>query len=73
MIKHSLSIYKIYLFEESCHIKFKHWLSLERMDIIFTWHGADIFGDKTTINFQYIYHIAFWRLENSTTLLAPNK
>ena len=29
--------------------------------------------DKTTINFQYIYHIAFWLLENSTTLRAPNK
>ena len=29
--------------------------------------------DKTTINFQYIYHIAFWLLENSTTLQAPNK
>ena len=22
---------------------------------------------ETTINFQYIYHIAFWLLENSTT------
>ena len=31
------------------------------------------FRDKTTINFQYIYHISFWLLENSTTLLAPNK
>ena len=30
-------------------------------------------GDTTTINFQYIYHIAFWLLENSTTLQAPNK
>ena len=29
--------------------------------------------DKTTINFQYIYHIAFWLLENSTTLRDPNK
>ena len=29
--------------------------------------------DKTTINFQYIYHIAFWLLENSTNLWAPNK
>ena len=29
--------------------------------------------DKTTINFQYIYHIAFWLLENSTTLQAQNK
>ena len=29
--------------------------------------------DKTTINFQYIYHIVFWLLENSTTLQAPNK
>ena len=29
--------------------------------------------DKTTINFQYIYYIAFWLLENSTTLQAPNK
>ena len=28
---------------------------------------------KTTINFQYIYHIAFWLLENSTNLRAPNK
>ena len=26
---------------------------------------------KTTINFQYIYHIAFWLLENFTTLRAP--
>ena len=31
------------------------------------------FRDKTTVNFQYIYHIAFWLLENSTTLRAPNK
>ena len=31
------------------------------------------FRDKTTINFQYIYHIAFWLLEKSTTLLASNK
>ena len=29
--------------------------------------------DKTTIYFQYIYHIAFWLLENSTPLQAPNK
>ena len=29
--------------------------------------------DKTTINFQYIYHIAFLLLENSTTLRAQNK
>ena len=29
--------------------------------------------DKTTINFKYIYHIALWLLENSTTLQAPNK
>ena len=29
--------------------------------------------DKTTINFQYIYHKAFWLLENSTTLRAPDK
>ena len=28
--------------------------------------------DNTTIKIQYIYHIAFWLLENSTTLLAPN-
>ena len=25
------------------------------------------------INFQYICHIAFWFLENSTTLLPPNE
>ena len=31
------------------------------------------FWDKTTTNFQYIYHIAFWLLENSTTLLVPFK
>ena len=30
------------------------------------------FRDKTTINFQYIYHIEFWLLENSTTLRALN-
>ena len=29
--------------------------------------------DKTTINFQYIYHIAFWPLENYTNLQAANK
>ena len=32
-----------------------------------------IIRDKTTINFQYIYHKAFWLLENPRTLLAPNK
>ena len=31
------------------------------------------FRDKTTINIQYNYHTAFWLLENSTILLAPNK
>ena len=36
-------------------------------------HLLICFGDKTTIKFQYIHHIAFWLLENSTTLLALNK
>ena len=31
------------------------------------------YRDKTKIYFQYIYHIAFWILENPTTLLALNK
>ena len=31
------------------------------------------YRDKTTIDFLYIYQIAFWLLENSTTLLAPNE
>ena len=34
---------------------------------------SESYRDKTTINFQYIYHIAFWLLENSTILLAPNE
>ena len=29
--------------------------------------------DKTTINFQFIYHIAFWLLDNSTTLRGPKQ
>ena len=32
-----------------------------------------VLSDKTTINFQYIYHVAFWLLENSTTLQVTNK
>ena len=37
-------------------------------------HGMKTFHrDKTTINFQYTYHIAFWLQEHSTTLRAPNK
>ena len=35
--------------------------------------GLVSYRDKTTIYFRFIYHIAFWFLENSTTLLAPNE
>ena len=38
-----------------------------------TWPLTTAGRDKTTINYQYIYHIEFWLLDNSTTLLAPNK
>ena len=37
------------------------------------WNSRKHCWDKTTINFQYIYHIAFWLLENSTTLRTPDK
>ena len=30
-------------------------------------------GIRPQLLFQYIYHIAFWLLENSTTLRTPNK
>ena len=36
-------------------------------------HSDMYVADKTTTNFQYIYYIAFWLLENFTTMLAPNE
>ena len=34
---------------------------------------ASVSMDKTTIDYQYNYHVTFWLLENYTTLLALYK